>query len=138
MKTQIQLKTLIAVAAAGLMLTGVSATAQTYQQDRHDSRTQPRYDDRNDTRYNSEKLRYDRAIVQQVNDLRAQIGSSTRSHQISRREAARFEDRLDTIIDLKRRYARSDMGLNRSEYNEVTVKLSDLAADIRQGGPRRR
>ena len=144
MKTQTHLKTLIAVAIAGLAFTGATANAQAYGGGRHndapvqsqprtDGRYGDRHDDRNDTRYNQDKLRYDRAIVQQVNDLRVQIGHASRTRQINRREAAQFQGRLDRIIELKHRYASSDFGLNRNEYNEVTTKLSDLSADVTQG-----
>ncbi len=143
MKTQTHLKTLIAVAVTGLMLTGAAANAQGYgngrhndapvavpSQPRHDDRPDSRNGDRNDTRYTQDKLRYDRAIVQQVNDLRTQIDHASRARQINRREAAQFQGRLDGIINLKRRYASSDFGLNRNEFNEVTAKLSDLSADV--------
>ena len=155
MKTQTHLKTLIAVAVTGLLLTG-AANAQTgYQSGRHDNgpapvQSQPRYDDhrndrgdnrhdyRNDNRNDSGNLRYDRAIVLQVNDVRAQIDHANRRHQIGRRDASRFQDRLDRIIALKRSYARSDMGLNRCVFDEVTGKLSDLSADVTRGDSHRR
>ena len=110
MFTKTTLKSLIAVAAVGATLTGMSATAQP----RHD------YDQRSD-----------RQIESRIDNIHDRISDGRRFNRISIREATRLTTRLDGINDLKRDYMRTGRGLDRREKAQLNARLDKLSTEVR-------
>ena len=110
MFTKTTLKSLIAVAAVGAALTGMSATAQP----RH------AYDHRSD-----------RQIENRIDNIHDRIADGRRANRISMREATRLTTRLDGINDLKRDYMRTGRGIDSREKAQLNARLDRLSSEVR-------
>jgi len=123
MKTaKIALKSLIAAAAIGAALTGMSATAQIRHSDPYRTSSDNLY------------ARGHGQINERIDTMRDRIVDSKRAHRLSNREATRLLGRLDKINDLKVAYMRTGRGLDRNEVSTLQTKLDRLSADIRYQG----
>ena len=110
MFTKTTLKSLIAVAAVGATLTGMSATAQT----RHS------YDHRTD-----------RQIEARIDNIQDRIEDGRRANRISYREAKRLNTRLEGVIDMARGYMRTGRGIDGREKATLNARLDQLSAEVR-------
>lgn len=123
MKTSnITLKSLIAAAAIGAALTGMSATAYV------------RHNDPYRTSSDSLYARGNGQINSRIDTIRDRIVDGKRAHRLSNREATRLLGRLDNINDLKVAYMRTGRGLDRNEISTLQTKLDRLSGDIRYQG----
>src|SRR5690349_1127121 len=104
MFTKTTIKSLIAVAAVGATLTGMSATA-----------AQPRHG--NDYRSNHQTYdrRADRQIEARIDNIQERIEDGRHANRISYREAKRLNMRLEGVIDMARGYMRTGRGIDSRE-----------------------
>jgi hypothetical protein len=140
-------KSLIAIAAAGVLGTGVAAAEsyvlhfdngsvravqydQHYYNDRNDHRY---YNDRNDYRYYNDRWNDGRnfSIDQREANMRDRIQRGIDRGRINPREARQLLRELDNI-EAKERVFESDGRLGRREREELHADLDHLASRIRQ------
>ncbi len=110
MFTKTTLKSLIAVAAVGATLTGMSATAQS----RHT------YD-----------RRADRQVEARIDNIQDRIENGRRANRISTREARNLNMRLEGVINLARDYMRTGRGIDSREMAQLDARLDRISADVR-------
>ena len=110
MFTKTTLKSLIAVAAVGATLTGMSATAQS----RHT------YD-----------RRADRQVEARIDNIQDRIENGRRANRISYREARNLNMRLEGVINLARDYMRTGRGIDSREMAQLDARLDRISADVR-------
>jgi hypothetical protein len=131
-------KSLIAIAAAGVLGTGVAA-AESYvlHFDNGNVRAvqydQRYYNDRNDNRYNNDRWNDGRnfSIDQREANMRDRIQRGIDRGRINPREARHLMRELDNI-EAKERAFESDGRLGRREREELHADLDHLASRIRQ------
>lgn len=116
-------KTLIALAAAATLVTGVAALAAPASAGTA-AMVRIEFDHRHDSRFG------DRRFDSRIAELDSRIRQGRYSGQLSRREASRLSDRLDSIKWTKRDYERSGGGIDRREASKLDSKLDDLSRDV--------
>jgi hypothetical protein len=110
MFTKTTLKSLIAVAAVGATLTGMSATAQSHHT----------YD-----------RRADRQVETRIDNIQDRIENGRRANRISYREARNLNMRLEGVINLARDYMRTGRGIDSREMAQLDARLDRISADVR-------
>ncbi|MFK0300114.1 hypothetical protein ACIQTU_12955 [Brevundimonas sp. NPDC090276] len=69
------------------------------------------------------------AISQRKHNLDRRIDQGIRNHQLSRREASRLQDELNSLVRLERQYMRG--GLTRWEREDLDRRYDRLSAKVR-------
>lgn len=69
------------------------------------------------------------AISQRKHNLDRRIDQGVRNHQLSRREASRLQDELNSLVRLERSYMRG--GLTRWEREDLDRRYDRLSAKVR-------
>lgn len=119
MFTKTTLKSLIAVAAVGVTLTGMSATAQ------------PRHGNDHRSDHQTYDRRADRQIEARIDNIQERIEDGRHAKRISYREAKRLNTRLEGVIDLARGYMRTGRGIDSREKATLNARLDQLSAEVR-------
>lgn len=112
------IKSLIAIAAVGTALTGMTANAQ-MRLPMHPTPVT--------------RADHDRQIDGKIDNLQARITEGKRFHKLSGREASRLQGHLNAISSLKRSYERS-RGLDGREVATLNARLDQLSIDIHYQG----
>ena len=111
-------KLLIPALAVAVASAALPAAAQSY--DRHGPSRGHGYE-QNDYGWN--------AIAQRKHNLDRRIDQGVRTRQLSRREASRLQDELNSLVRLERQYQRG--GLTRWERQDLDRRYDRLSAKVR-------
>lgn len=115
-------KLLIPALAVAVASAALPAAAQSYNgvYDRHGPSRGHGYE-QNDYGWN--------AIAQRKHNLDRRIDRGVQARQLSRREASRLQDELDSLVRLERQYMRG--GLTRWERQDLDRRYDRLSAKVR-------
>jgi hypothetical protein len=111
-------KLLIPALAVAIASAALPAAAQSY--DRHGPSRGPSYEQN----YNNWQ-----SITQRKYNLDRRIDQGVRNGQLSRREASRLRDELNSLVRLERQYQRG--GLSRWERQDLDRRYDRLSAQVR-------